>query len=85
MGAHAARGTEFVYLGTRQDAVNAAAALGMPARAALRFSPCLARTACGAAAEAVRHAVWQTGRVAFTEDQRLFAAPARAHAWINHP
>ncbi len=83
MAAHAARGTQFVYLGTRHDAERAAHALCVPRAAALRFAPCLARTACNAAADAVRDAVWRTGRVAFSDDQRLFACPARAHAWTE--
>jgi hypothetical protein len=83
VSAHAARGTQFVYLGTRHDAQAAACALAMPRAAALRFAPVLARSACGAAAEAVRAAVWRTGRVAFSEDRRLFACPTRAHAWAQ--
>ena len=81
VSAHAARDTSFVYLGTRHDAAGAARALGMPPRAALRFSPVLARTALAAAAEAVAEAVWHTKEVRFTPEARLFAMPAIAHAW----
>ena len=83
VAAHSARGTAFVYLGTRHDAVAAAKALGVPRRAALRFSPVLARTALAAAAEAVEEAVWHTGEVRFTPEARLFAMPAIAHAWLD--
>jgi hypothetical protein len=83
VAAHAARGTQFVYLGTRHDAQAAARALAVPPCAALRFAPVLARSACAAAAEAVQAAVWRTGRVAFSDDHRLFACPTRAHAWAQ--
>jgi len=85
VAAHSARGTSFVYLGTRHDAAAAARALGVPRAAALRFSPVLARTALAAAAEAVQEAVWRTGRVRFNDEHRLFALPARAHAWLDNP
>ena len=83
VSAHSARGTAFVYLGTRHDAAAAARALGVPRTAALRFAPVLARTALAAAAEAVAEAVWHTGVVRFTPEARLFAMPAIAHAWTD--
>jgi hypothetical protein len=85
VGAHAARGTHFVYLGTRHAAQRAAALLRVPPAAALRFAPHLARAACAAAAEAIEEAVWRTGAVAFSDDHRLFACPSRAHAMLPPP